>query len=60
TVTLERFELGQASQKAVKGVAYFTVDDSSGTRRMRQELGLEPFDPVWRIKAAGEIKTEAQ
>lgn len=60
TATLQRFELGEASQKAVKGVAYFTVEDPSGTRRISQELELEPFDPVWRVKAAGQIKTEAQ
>ncbi len=60
TATLERFELAEGSQKAVKGVAYFRVEDSSGTRQASQELELEPFDPVWRVKSAGEIKTKAQ
>ncbi len=59
TATLQRFELGEGSQKAAKGVAYFAVEDPSGTRSISQELELEPFDPVWRIKAAGEIRTEA-
>ncbi|MDP9474528.1 MAG: hypothetical protein M3R38_02310 [Actinomycetota bacterium] len=60
TATLERFELAEGSQKAVKGVAYFRVEDSSGTRQASQELELEPFDPVWRVKSAGEMKTKAQ
>ena len=56
TATLERFELGKKSQKTVKGVAYFRVEDALGTRRMSQELELEPFEPVWRVKEAGEMK----
>ncbi len=59
TATLERFELGERNQKAAKGVAYFRVEDASGTRRLSQELQMEPFEPVWRVKSAGEMKTEA-
>ena len=59
TATLERFELGETTQKNAKGVAYFRVEDASGTRQMSQQLELEPFEPVWRVKTAGEIKTEA-
>ena len=58
TATLERFELGEKTQDTVKGVAYFRVEDASGTRRMSQELELEPFEPVWRVKAAGEMETK--
>lgn len=56
TATLESFELEQGDRKTAKGVAYFRVEDASGTRRVGQGLELEPFDPVWRVKAAGEIK----
>lgn len=59
TATLERFELGEKTQKTVKRVAHFRVEDASGTRRLSQELELEPFEPVWRVKAGGEIKPEA-
>lgn len=59
TATLERFELGEKTQKTVKGVAHFRVEDATGTRRMSQELELEPFEPLWRVKAGGEMKPEA-
>ena len=53
TATLQDFEITEVSGERAEGVARFTIEDPSGTRRLVQELHVRRLGAIWRVSGAG-------
>jgi hypothetical protein len=53
TVTLQAFEITEVSGERAEGVASFTIEDPSGTKRLSQELHVRRLGAIWRVSGAG-------
>lgn len=53
TATLRAFEIREVSGERAAGVARFTIEDPSGTKRLSQELHVRRLGAIWRVSAAG-------
>lgn len=53
TATLQSFEIREVSGEKAEGVARFTIEDPSGTKRLSQELHVRRLGAIWRVSGAG-------
>jgi hypothetical protein len=53
TATLQAFEITEVSGERAEGVASFTIEDPSGTKRLSQELRVRRLGAIWRVSGAG-------
>jgi hypothetical protein len=53
TATLQAFEIREVSGEKAEGVASFTIEDPSGTKRLSQELHVRRLGAIWRVSGAG-------
>ena len=53
TATLQAFEITEVSGEKAEGVASFTIEDPSGTKRLSQELHVRRLGAIWRVSGAG-------
>jgi hypothetical protein len=56
TATLQAFEITEVSGERAEGVARFTIEDPSGTKRLSQELHVRRLGAIWRVSGAGIIE----